>query len=292
LILWDLTINGLVSGSLYAFLAIGFSLIYSSSHVFHIAHGAVYTFAAYVFYLSLKVLGIPFVVAVAAALAAAVAGGVLIELVVYRPIRRKGGTTSTTLVASLGVVSLLQAIYAIVFGTDTLIVNSGALATIEIGSRSITVQNIAVIVTLAVMFGGLQAFLRFTRWGGAIRALSDDPQLCQAHGLDADRLYTIVFAIGSLFAGAGAVLVSYDLGVRPEMGFTTIFIAVVALTVGGIGSLGGAVIGGLLLGLTQQLATWKIDSAWQNGIVFATLFIFLLLRPQGLFGARVAVRRA
>ena len=291
-IFWDLTVNGLVAGSLYAFLAIGFSLIYDSSKIFHIAHGAVYTFAAYVFYVAYRLVGAPLPLAVLAALAFAVVAGVAIEILVYRPIRRRGGGTSSTLVASLGLVALLQATYALVFGTDTLIVNSGALATVEIGSVSVTVQNLAVIGTLVVMYLGLQAFLRFTRWGGAIRALSDDPGLCRAHGLDTDRIYSLVVAVGSLFAGAAAVLVTFDLGVRPEMGFTTIFVSVVALTIGGIGSLPGAVAGGLLLGLTQQYATWKIDSAWQNGIVFTILFCFLLVRPQGLFGARSSIRKA
>ena len=292
MIFWDLMINGIVAGSLYAFLAIGFSLIYSSSHVFHIAHGAVYTLAAYAFYFSYRVLTLNIVLAGAAALSVAVVAGVAIEILVYRPIRRRGGSTSATLVASLGLVSLLQAVYAVAFGTDTLIVNSGALTTIDIGPITVTIQNVAVIAALLALFVALLLFLHLSRWGGAIRALSDDPRLCAAHGLDADRLYSLVFAIGSLFAGVAAVLVSFDLGVRPEMGFTTIFVAVVALTVGGIGSLVGAVVGGLLLGLLQQFATWKIDSAWQNGIVFLVLFCFLLVRPQGLFGSRSAIRRA
>ena len=145
---------------------------------------------------------------------------------------------------------------------------------------------------LLVLFAALMLFLRVSRWGGAIRALSDDPLLCAAHGLNADRIYSLVFAIGSLFAGVAAVLVSFDLGVWPEMGFITIFVSVVALTVGGIGSLVGAIVGGLLLGLLQQFATWKIDSSWQNGVVFLILFCFLLVRPQGLFGSRSAIRRA
>ena len=291
-IFWNFTTNGLVAGALYAFLAIGFSLIYSSSHVFHVAHGAVYTLAAYVFYLGFKVLLIGLLPAAAVAVAAAMVAGVGIEIAVYRPIRRSGGSTSATLVASLGLVALLQSAYALAFGTDTLIVNTGALPGIHVGPVTVTLQNLALIAALLFLFTVLMLFLRWSRWGGAIRALSDDPHLCAAHGLDADRLYSLVFAIGSLFAGVAAVIVSFDLGVWPEMGFVTIFVSVVALTVGGIGSLPGAVAGGLLLGLVQQFATWKIDSSWQNGVVFLILLCFLLVRPQGLFGSRTAVRRA
>jgi branched-chain amino acid transport system permease protein len=292
MIVWSLLINGIVAGSLYALLAIGFTLIYSSCHVFHIAHGAVYTLGAYAFYFCFKVFLLPLIPAAALAIAVATCAGIAIEWAIYRPIRRRGGSTSTTLVASLGLVILLQALYAIAFGTDTLVVNSGALPTIEIGGTSVTLQNLAVMLALAVLFAALMVFLHVSRWGGAIRALSDNPLLCRAHGLDLNRIHSLVFAIGSMFAGFAAVLVSFDLGVQPEMGFTTIFVAVVALTVGGIGSLVGAVAGGLLLGLLQQFATWQIDSAWQNGIVFAVLFCFLLVRPQGLFGARSAVRQA
>ncbi len=187
---------------------------------------------------------------------------------------------------------MLQSVYALAFGTDTLIVNTGALPTVHVGPVLVTVQNIVLVVVLFVLFTALQLFLQLSRWGGAIRALSDDPHLCAAHGLDADRLYSLVFAIGSMLAGVAAVIVSFDLGVWPEMGFVTIFVSVVALTVGGIGSLVGALVGGLLLGLVQQFATWKIDSSWQNGVVFFILLCFLLVRPQGLFGSRSAIRRA
>ncbi len=291
-LIWSFVVNGLVAGALYAFLAIGFSLIYNSSHIFHIAHGAVYTFAAYVFYFGYRVAALGIVLAAAIAVFAALAVGVGIEILVYRWIRRRGGSTSATLVASLGLVALMQSLYAMGFGTDTLIVNSGALPTIHIGPVPVTIQSLLLILVLFVSFAALQLFLHLSRWGGAIRALSDDPLLCAAHGLNADRLYSLVFAIGSAFAGVAAVIVSFDLGVWPEMGFVTIFVSVVALTVGGIGSLVGALVGGLLLGLVQQFATWKIDSSWQNGVVFLIMLGFLLVRPQGLLGARSAIRRA
>ena len=291
-IIWSMVVNGIVAGALYAFLAIGFSLIYNSSHVFHIAHGTVYTLAAYVFYYGFKVLKLGMLPAAMVAVIVAMVAGVGIEVCIYRPMRRRGGSTSATLVASLGLVALLEAAYAVAFGTDTLIVNTGALPTISIGPVLVTIQNIVLIAVLLVLFAALLLFLQLSRWGGAIRALSDDPQLCAAHGLSADLLYNLVFAIGSMFAGVAAVIMSFDLGVWPGMGFITIFVSVVALTVGGIGSLVGALVGGLLLGLTQQFATWKIDSSWQNGVVFSVLLCFLLVRPQGLFGSRSAIRRA
>jgi branched-subunit amino acid ABC-type transport system permease component len=102
----------------------------------------------------------------------------------------------------------------------------------------------------------------------------------------------VIFLVGSALAGVAAVLTSLDLGVRPEMGFSVVFTSIVAVIIGGVGYLPGALAGAFLLGLVEQLAVWKLNSAWQTGLVFAVLLVFLVLRPQGLFGGRFVVRRA
>jgi branched-chain amino acid transport system permease protein len=147
------------------------------------------------------------------------------------------------------------------------------------------------VVTL-IVFALLQLFLTATRVGRAIRALSDNPQLAPVVGIEVETTYLLVTAIGSALAAVAAILLTWDTGVQPEMGFLIVFYSAVAVVVGGAGYLPGALLGAVAFGLVQQLSIWQLDSKWQNGVVFAVVLLFLALRPQGLFGSRLNVRRA
>jgi branched-chain amino acid transport system permease protein len=152
------------------------------------------------------------------------------------------------------------------------------------------VHVIAAIVAL-VVFPALQLFLSRTRWGRAIRALADNPRLAVVRGIDAERLYLLIFALGSALAGVAVVIIAFDLGVRPDMGFSIMFVALVAVIVGGVGYLPGAAAGGFLLGVTQSLSLWQLSGRWQDVVVFGALLAFLVVRPQGIFGHMLVTRR-
>lgn len=130
-----------------------------------------------------------------------------------------------------------------------------------------------------------------TKYGRAIRALADNPKLSVVRGVNVERLYMLIFAIGSLLAGFAVSLIAYDLGVRPEMGFPVMFVSLVAVIVGGVGYLPGAAAGAFLLGLLQNLSLWQLSGRWQDVVVFGALLIFLLFRPAGLFGHMLSTRR-
>jgi branched-chain amino acid transport system permease protein len=130
-----------------------------------------------------------------------------------------------------------------------------------------------------------------TRTGKAIQALSSNRELADVVGVDVPRLYLVVFALGSGLAGIAAALLSIDLGVNPGMAFTVITFAAISVIIGGVGHLPGAAFGGFLLGLLQSLAVWFLPLAWQDVVVYGLLFVFLLLRPQGLFGQRLITRQ-
>src|SRR5262249_43899842 len=134
-------------------------------------------------------------------------------------------------------------------------------------------------------------FITGTRTGKAIQALSSNPDLADVVGIDVGRLYLVVFAVGSALAGVAAALLSLDLGVRPGIGFTVILFASISMIIGGVGHLPGAALGGFLLGLLQSLSVWFLPLAWQDVVVFGLLFLFLLLRPQGLFGQQLLTRQ-
>jgi branched-chain amino acid transport system permease protein len=290
-LLLQLFIDGLTSGALYALMAVGFAMIYNGTRILHLAHGAVFTFGGYALYLLAVPLHLPLAVALVGAVVATACLGVLIDVAVYRPLRNRGSSAEAILVASIGVLTFFQAVYALVFGTDTLNLHQGPLPTIEVGDVIVTSLHIVAAVVACVVFPLLHLFLTRSRYGRAIRALADNPRLAVVRGIETERLYRLIFAIGSGLAGIAVVLVAYDLGVTPDMGFPVLFVALVAVIVGGVGYLPGAAAGGFLLGLLQKLSLWQLSGRWQDVIVFGALVLFLVFRPEGIFGHMLATRR-
>lgn len=290
MLLLQLFIDGLTSGALYALMAVGFAIIYNGTRILHLAHGAVFTFGGYVLYLLAIPLHVPMVIALVGAILAAACLGVAIDIVVYRPLRRRDSSAAAILVASIGLLTFFQAIYALIFGTDTLNLHPGPLPTFEIGDIIVTALNIVAAAVAIVVFPLLQLFLARTRYGRAIRALADNPRLAVVRGIDTERLYILIFALGSALAGIAVCLISFDLGVTPDMGFSVMFVALVAVIVGGVGYLPGAAAGGFLLGLLQKLSLWQLSARWQDVVVFGALVAFLVFRPQGIFGHMLVTR--
>lgn len=291
-LLGQLLINGLAMGAVYAMMAAGFAIVYNATHIFHLAHGAVLTFSAYVFYALLSLLHAPLAVAVVLTIVAAALLGCVIERYVYGVLRKRGGGPPAQMLASLGILVLLQNVFALIFSTDVLTVRTGSLAVYPLGKLTVTSHHIVVAIVTIALFAALQMFLVLSKQGRAIRALADNPNLSTAIGINPDRTYLLIMAVGSIMASISAMLLTWDVGVEPEMGFMVIFVAIVAVIIGGVGYLPGALVGGFLLGLVQQLSIWQLDSRWQDGVVFTVVLMFLLVRPQGLFGNRLNVRRA
>ena len=281
-------VNGIITGAIYALMALGFALIYNTTRVFHVAHGAVYTLAGYAAFLSAGALAAAWV----PALVAAVLVGVAIELLVYGPIRRRGGSLEAYFIASLGVYFILQNVLQLLFGTETRLLRSGPLPSVTLGPVTVSSYHLLVVVVSVIAFALVQAFLTHTRTGKAIRALADNPGLIAVLGLDPNRLHLVIFAIGSGLAGLAAFLLAFDLGIRPEVGLQVLLIAAIAVIFGGVGYLPGAIVGGFLLGLLQSLVVLPLSAAWQSVVTYAALILVLVFRPQGLFGGRLVTRRA
>ena len=287
----QLFINGLATGALYALTAVGFALIYNGTRIFHIAHGAVFTFGGYALYVLSATLGLPLVLALVGALIVTAAFGALADILVYRPLRKRGSSPAGMFIASIGLLTFAQAVYSLIFGTDTLNLRQGALPIFDVGEITVTGMHIIAAGVTIVVFPVLQIFLTRSRYGRAIRALADNPRLAVVRGIDADRLYILIFALGSALAGIAVVPIAYDLGVRADMGFGVMFAALVAVIVGGVGYLPGAAAGGFLLGVTQSLSLWQLSGRWQDVVVFGALLAFLVFRPEGIFGHMLATRR-
>jgi branched-chain amino acid transport system permease protein len=288
----QLLVNGLAAGALYALMAVGFALIYNATRMLHLAHGAVFAFGGYALYVFKIKLGLHFVMALALAVPLTALFGMLSEILVYRPLRRRGSSHAAILIASIGILTLFQALFALTFGTTTLNMHQGALATFEVGGLVLTELHVMAAAASIIIFPLLQWFLVGTRYGRALRALADNPRLAVVYGIDTERFYLVIFALGSALAGVSVSVSAYDIGVRPEMGFSIMFVALIAVIVGGIGYLPGAAAGGVLLGLLQNLSLWPLSSQWQEVVLFGALIAFLVFRPQGIFGHMQVTRRA
>ncbi|MFO0986304.1 MAG: branched-chain amino acid ABC transporter permease [Alphaproteobacteria bacterium] len=292
MILIQLLINGLSAGAIYAMIAVGFALIYNATRVLHLAHGGVFTFGGFALYVLAISLGLPLAAAFPLAILLTAAFGVSMELLVYRPLRKRGSSFAAIIIASIGLLALCQGSFALVFGTDTHNLRAGALQIYEVGDLVITQLHLMVAVVAIVVFPALQMFLVFTRFGRAMRSIADNPRLAVIFGIDLDKFHIAIFALGSGLAAVAVGLIAFDIGVRPEMGFSTMFVALIAVIVGGVGYLPGAAAGGLLLGVVQHLSLWQLPARWQDIVLFGALIVFLVFRPQGIFGHMLVSRRA
>lgn len=280
--------NGLIAASVYALIALSFGLIYRVAKFFHFAHGAVYTSGTYVAFALHSLANVPLPVAFLSGIAGATALGLGMELAVYRPLRKHAGSTLVLLLSSLGLYTVLQNAISLGFGDDTKTLRSWPVKEgLALFGVHLTPVQIAIFCTTAVLFAVTALILSRTRVGKALCAVANDPDLAMMAGIDSDRVISWTFGIGSALAGVAGILVSLDIDMTPTMGMNALMMGVVAVIIGGVGSIPGVALGALLLGMAQHLGVWKISSQWQDAIAFIILLIFLLFRPQGFLGRKI-----
>lgn len=285
-VLYQLLLNGLAAGSIFAIVSLGFALIYYTTRTLHIAHGIIYTISGYLFFSAIASLQLPILLAALISITGAVCVGVLTELVIYRPLFKRNAPAAIPLISSLGVYIILQNLLAILYGNQTRILNAHSADAYVFGDVVLSKLQLLGILCLIVI--SLLSYLTFkyTRLGKTLKAISSNALLAEVIGIDIKGYRLIVFALGSALAGVGAMLSLADVGTDPNVGFSAVLIAIVAIIVGGVGNFGGAILGGLLLGLLQAFSSWVLSSKWQSAIVFLILTVFLLFRPEGILGLR------
>jgi branched-chain amino acid transport system permease protein len=286
-LLAQLLVNSIVVGSIAALVALGFSLILQVTGTLHFAHGAVYAASAYVVYALGSVLGIAVPLALVAALTAALALGVLAELIVYRPLRDAGAAPRTLLMGSLALMILIQNVLGLAFGNDVKTLAVGYQpTTYTFGPVLITSTKLLILATSAIGCGLLALALYGTSWGLRLRALASNPLLAEMSGINRRRTYLLTFALGSALAAPAGILVAFDTGLAPTIGTFAILLAITAVVVGGVGSFAGTILGSYLVAAALNIGIWKIGSEWQTAIAFVLLMAFIFVRPRGLFGRR------
>jgi len=283
-------VNGLSLGSIYALIALGYTMVYGVLRLINFAHGDVYMVGAYVgYYLSRKLQGrepsiLSAVLVMLGSMLACAVLGALIERLAYRPVRREARLT--LLITAIGVSLFIENVAQLLFGADPKFFPSLApsadfvVAGVRLTSEQLTV--IAVSVLLMVL---LRFFILKTRTGKAMRAVSFSLDTSKLMGISTDRIIAITFALGSALAAAAGVLIGMQIPkIDPLMGILYGLKAFVAAVLGGIGSVPGAVLGGLLIGISEVMVVGYLSSTYRDAIAFGILILVLILRPQGLLG--------
>jgi len=282
-----LLFNGVIAGSIYLLIAIGFTIIYRTVRFFYFAHGVVYAAGAYFAYTFFILFNINPIISFFLSIALASLLGVAIDRFVYYPLRKRNAPNLVYLIASFGVFIFLQNLIQLIYGAQILTLRTGR---IKVGhsilGAVITDIQILIIVVSLILFLLAWLFIQKSKLGKAIRAVSDDPVGARVVGINSEKVILTAFAIGSALAGVAGILISLETNLEPTMGLNAILKGIIASIIGGIGSIPGALFGGLFLGLAENLGIWKIQAGWKEAIAFAILIIFLLLRPSGIMGVK------
>lgn len=303
----QLLLNGIIAGSIYALIALGFSIIYKTVRFFHFAHGVVYAVGAYVVYGVLRVMGVMsrelgsqgveglgvagvggWVVAVLLGVAVSAAVGLGIDRGIYKPLRERKASNLILLLASFGVFIFIENLISLIFGNQILTLRSGVVREgWHMFGAVITPIQVLIIAASILTFALCWWVVAKTRLGRSLRAVADDPLAASVCGINPERTTMWAFLIGSALAGVAGILISLETNLEPTMGFNAILKGIIASIIGGIGSIPGAILGGVFLGLVENLGIAFIPAGWKDAIAFGVLIIFLLFRPQGIFGRRV-----
>jgi len=278
-------VNGTMIGCIYVLVALGMVLIFGVMQVLNFAHGVLFMAGGYVCHFAFFKLTGSYPASIALSMLALAVLGLALERAVFRPLR---DNIQMQIVASLGLILVIQNGVVALWGPNALQMRVPAAETIvRLGSLSFTAQHFVVIGTVAATVVGLQLFLTRSRLGTAIRAVSQNADAARVVGVDANRIFILTFVISSALAALGGALLGPLFLIFPQMGDAPLLKALTAIVLGGMGSVPGAVVGGLAMGIIEAVSTLFIPTDFRDTVVFGLLILTLLVRPWGLFGVRV-----
>ena len=280
-------LNGLILGAIYANLALGFSLVYYTTRIFHMAYAVLYMISGYFLYTFFNQLHYSYIVSVLISLFITIAVSILIELIVYKPLVKRKATSDVLLISSLGAMVIIINLIALFYGNETKVIDSAIAKSFVLGEIIITYPQIYQIGFSILFLLLFFILVHFTKLGIVIRAFKDDAELVKVFGLNISRTRIILFALSGFFAALSGVLMAQDIGIDPYIGLPMLLNAIVAMIIGGNGKFGAPVLGGFIIGILQALVVWKFSSNWQEAISFTLLIGFLIFRPQGIFGKKI-----
>ena len=282
-------LNGISLGSVYAIIALGYTMVYGIAKMLNFAHGDIIMVGSYVAFIAINSMGLPVPVSILLSVVVCTVLGMVIERVAYKPLRH--ASKLAVLITAIGASYFLQNVALLIFGANTKsftsIVGNGSVQ-LAGGALSVTMVTIVTVIACVVIMIGLMAFMKYSKAGHAMLAVSEDDGAAQLMGINVNATIALTFAIGSgLAAIAGVLLCSAYPSLTPYTGSMPGIKAFVAAVFGGIGSIPGAVIGGILLGVIEILGKAYISSQLADAIVFAVLIVVLVVKPTGLLGKQI-----
>ena len=282
-------VNGISLGSVYAIIALGYTMVYGIAKMLNFAHGDVIMVGAFVVFSTVSGMGLPPVLGVLISVAVCTLLGVVIERIAYKPLRK--ASKLAVLITAIGVSYFLQNVALLIYGANTKSFTSVVTVptlTLADGALVISGETIVTVIACIIIMTGLMLFMKYSKAGRAMLAVSEDSGAAQLMGVNVNGTIALTFAIGSALAAiAGVLLCSSYPSLTPYTGSMPGIKAFVAAVFGGIGSIPGAFIGGILLGVIEILGKAYISSQLADAIVFAVLIVVLLVKPTGLLGKQI-----
>lgn len=265
-------------------IALGFNLIYGTVKFFDLGYGALTAVGGYSVFYFYKVLGLDLYISVLLGVLISGIIGFIIYKFVYTPLRARKSSSMVLLVASLGVLTALQAVIAIIFSSQfqTLSRNAGTEHVYTVLTGVITQTQVIALILGLIIMAGIALIFKYSLFGKAIKAIGDDEEVSKIVGINTNKIIGWVFFIGSGIAGLAGILIGFDTGIEPTMGLSLLLKGVIASIIGGIGNVYGGVLGAFLLAFIENFGIWKISGEWKDAIAFGVLILFLLFRPQGI----------
>ncbi len=287
----QLTINGLIAGSIYALVASGFSLIYGTNKFMHFAHGVSVVIAGYIMY-SFFLLGGKNLIFITFIPAVAITAlfGLWIYRLIYAPLQKRKASNVILLTASIAILILFQNLVQAIFGASVKSVNYSSSGSFEIADGVITSLQLTIIIISILLFLGLFVFMKKTKLGRNMRAVFENKELASVVGINQRAVVEYSFFIGSALAGVAGILIGLEQNLTPFIGTNLIIKGFTGAVIGGVTNIPASIAGSYLLGLAENYGIAFLPSGLKDAIAFALLFIFLLFRPHGLFGLNRRLR--
>ncbi len=278
-------IPGIVLGSIYALGAVGITLIFAILRYAHLAHGDLATLGAFIALAVVTGLGVSPLLALPIAIIATAAVAVGIDKVFYEHLRER--PKIVTVMASLGIALMIRAVVQVVWGVDTETYSRGIVRPENYFGLRIRDREILTVIAMFALVGGLQLFLTRSKWGKAMRAMSDNPNLALLSGIDNKKVVMLTWVIAGGLCAASGVFLGLNTELKSMMGWQMLLPMFAAAILGGVGRIEGAVLGGLIVGIAEELSVLVIPSEYKAAMAFAILLFMLLVRPTGLLKGKV-----
>ncbi len=278
------SLNGLAIGAVYVLIALGLTVVFGILGIAHFAHGSVAMFGGYLTYTVMEKFGIPFFPAMGIAMMGGATLGLLIERLAYRPVQ--DAPHINAFIIALGLTMMMEGMNLLVFGADQVVIQTPYRGVFYIAGIAVAELRLIVILTACVFVGAIALLISKTKTGKSIRAVAQNRQAAVLMGVNVSMVSLVVFAISSVLGVAAGALIGALLAIAPGVGEGLAVKGFAVLILGGLGSIPGAIVGGLILGVSEAMAAGFISSSYKDVIAFLVMIVVLLFRPEGLLGKR------